>query len=68
MLVLVTRSYGGTLGMGIYATSEGGVDQLVERCVLPGGSLRAPKARIKLMLALSATRDPHQLRSMFTNL
>lgn len=67
VLVLVTRSYGGPLGMGVYVTSEGGVDRLVERGVLPGGSLRAPKARIKLMLALSTTRDPNQLRSMFTN-
>ena len=66
-LVLVTRSYGGPLGMGVYAKDDGEIEQLVDMGVLPGGSLRASKAQIKLMLALSMTRDPDRLRGMFPN-
>ena len=67
-MILVTRSYGGSLGVGTYARDVGGIDQLFEMGVLPGGSLRASKAQVKLMLALSTTRDPRRLKEMFPNI
>ena len=67
-MVLVTRSYGGSLGLGVYARSDGGIEHLMEVGVLPGGSLRAAKAQIKLMLALSQTRDPKRLEELFPNI
>ncbi len=67
-IVLVTRSYGGSLGVGTYASEDGGIDQLFDMGVLPGGSLRASKAQVKLMLALSTTRDPARLTEMFPNI
>ena len=67
-MVLVTRSYGGSLGTGVYARSVGGIEHLMEMGVLPGGSLRASKAQIKLTLALSATRDPEQIKEWFPNI
>ncbi len=54
--------------MGVYARSVGGIDHLLELGVLPGGSLRAAKAQIKLTLALSATRDPERIRDLFPNI
>lgn len=67
-MVLVTRSHGGSLGIGVYARSDGGMEHLMEVGVLPGGSLRAAKAQIKLMLALSQTRDPKHLSQLFPNI
>ena len=67
-MVLVTRSYGGSLGVGVYERSDGGIEHLMELGVLLGGSLRAAKAQIKLMLALSATRDPNRLQELFPNI
>ena len=67
-MVLVTRSYGGSLGTGVYVRSVGGIEHLMEMGVLPGGSLRAPKAQIKLTLTLSATRDPAQIKELFPNI
>ena len=67
-MVLVTRSYGGSLGVGVYARSDGGIEHLMDLGVLLGGSLRAAKAQIKLMLALSATRDSKRLHELFPNI
>lgn len=67
-IVLVTRSYEGALATGVYAKTTGGIEHLLEVGVLPGGSLRAAKAQIKLMLALSATRDPERLGELFPNI
>lgn len=66
-MVLVTRSYGGSLGVGVYERNDGGIEHLMEVGVLPGGSLRAAKAQIKLKLALSSTRDPGRLNDFFPN-
>ncbi len=67
-MVLVTRSYGGSLATGVYAKTGGGIEHLLETGVLPGGSLRAAKAQIKLMLALSSTKDPGRLSELFPNI
>ena len=67
-VVRVPRGFGGNLleASSGYAHPGGDVE-LEGMGVLPGGSLQAPKARIKLILALSATRDKETLRSMFQN-
>ena len=67
-MVLVTRSYGGSLGVGVYERNVGGIEHLMEVGVLLGGSLRAAKAQIKLMLALSQTGDPKRLSELFPNI
>ena len=48
--------------------SDGGPEaQLLGAGALPGGSLTAAKARLKLMLALSYTQDKGELRKLFQN-
>ena len=68
VMVLVTRSYGGSLGVGVYARSDGGIEHLMDVGVILGGSLRAAKAQIKLMLALSLTKEPKRLSELFPNI
>ena len=65
-LVLVHRAIGGVLNQGFH--SDGGPEaQLLGAGALPGGSLTAAKARLKLMLALSYTQDKGELRKLFQN-
>ena len=65
-VVLVHRAAGGVLNEGYH--SDGGPEaQLLGAGALPGGSLTAAKARLKLMVALSYTRDQDKLRQLFQN-
>ena len=65
-IVLVHRAIGGVLNQGFH--SDGGPEaQLLGAGALPGGSLTAAKARLKLMLALSYTQDKGELRKLFQN-
>ena len=65
-IVLVHRAIGGVLNQGFH--SVGGPEaQLLGAGALPGGSLTAAKARLKLMLALSYTQDKGELRKLFQN-
>jgi L-asparaginase len=48
----------------IYAYRGGGAD-LAGKGVMLAGRLAGPKARIKLMVALGATRDPSEIRRIF---
>jgi len=65
-IVLVHRAIGGVLNEGFH--SDGGPEaQLLGAGVLPGGSLTAAKARLKLMVALSYTQDKGELQYLFQN-
>jgi len=48
----------------IYAYTGGGAD-LVEKGIILGGPLTGPKARIKLMVALGATRKLDEIKRIF---
>jgi L-asparaginase len=65
-VVLVSRCPEGR-ALASYAY-EGGGRQLYRMGVIFGEDLTGQKARIKLMLALAATRDPTEIRSIFEHL
>ena len=45
---------------------EGGGKELSDLGAIMGCEMRGPKARIKLMLALSKTNDPNEIKQLFT--
>ena len=65
-VVLVSHSYGGNLLENGYGFEGGDIHLRQLGCIF-GGSLQGLKARIKLILALSQTRDIGKIRSMFQN-
>jgi len=62
-VVLTTRCISGRV-LGVYGY-EGAAKPLSEMGVILGGDLSGQKARIKLMLALSKTKDPKELAKYF---
>ena len=66
-VVMVSRCFAGNLLEDGYGYPGGDVE-LRRLGVIWGGSLQGPKARIKLLLALSRTRDPEEVRALFHNL
>lgn len=64
-VVLTTRVHAGRV-LDIYGY-EGGAADLAPHGVILAGDLPAPKARLKLMCALSKTRDHNALRTYFDN-
>ncbi len=62
-VVLTTRCLTGRV-LGVYGY-EGAAKPLSEMGVILGGDLSGQKARIKLMLALSKTKDPKELAKYF---
>lgn len=62
-VVLTTRCQQGGV-WPIYAY-HGGAAELASKGVIPGHSLTAQKARLKLMAALGLTEDPTAIREMF---
>lgn len=64
-VVLTTRVHAGRV-LDIYGY-EGGAADLVQYGVILAGDLSAPKARLKLMCALSQTKDNDKLRTYFAH-
>lgn len=64
-VVLTTRVHAGRV-LDIYGY-EGGAADLTPHGVILAGDLPAPKARLKLMCALTKTRDHNALRTYFDN-
>lgn len=62
-VVLVSRCYQGIV-QDIYSY-EGGGKQLKDMGVIFSNGLTGPKARIKLMISLELTRNPHDLVAIF---
>lgn len=65
-VILVSRCFSGELLEGAYEY-EGGDRHLRSLGVIFGGSLSGQKARIKLTLALSLTREPRELARYFSS-
>lgn len=63
IVVVVSRCYSGRVYVS-YGYAGGG-KELADMGVIMGGGMRGPKARLKLMLALSKTHDKEKIKALF---